>query len=204
MSKLCQTPNDWYKENRYQLKKHRGQWVAFTKDGIIAYHQKFKTMMEQIDPKISDYVVERVFENEFIEPPKFLPVRFRTVKKHEWQPKYEVQLTFQRTIKLKMLVDSGADFSLIPKELGSQLGYVRSPGETINQAEGVGGSVGYLLRDISMAIDSHSITVPVAWLQTETCEEILLGREVVFDCFDIEFKQAEETIVFKFRADARQ
>jgi len=93
MNKSCQATNDWYKENRYQLRKYRGQWVAFTKDGIIAYHQKFNTMMEQIDPKISDYVVERIFENEFIEPPKFLLVRFRTVKKHEWQPKHKGAVT---------------------------------------------------------------------------------------------------------------
>jgi hypothetical protein len=101
-----------------------------------------------------------------------------------------------------MLVDSGADFSLIPNKLGSQLGYVKSPGETINQAEGVGGSIDYLLRDVEMAIDSHVILAPMAWLQTDESEEILLGREVVFDGFDIEFKQTEETIVFKFRGDA--
>jgi hypothetical protein len=98
-----------------------------------------------------------------------------------------------------MLVDSGADFSLISKELGSKLGYVKSPGETLSQAEGVGGSVNYLLRDVEIEIDSHLIVAPVAWLQAAEYEEVILGREVVFDCFDIEFKQAEETIVFKFR-----
>jgi len=46
--------------------------------------------MDHLDPNSSDYVVERIFENEFIEPLKFWPVRFRTVKQHEWQPKYEV------------------------------------------------------------------------------------------------------------------
>ncbi len=199
MNQFYQTPSEWYKDHRHQLKHYRGQWIAFTKEGIVAHHQKFNTMMEHIDPNISDYVVERIFENEFVDPPKFLPVRLRTVKKHEWQPKYEVQLKFQQTITLKMLVDSGADFSLIPKDLGTKLGYVKSPGETINQADGVGGSVDYLLRDVEMVIDSRVITVPVAWLQTEECEEILLGREVVFDCFDIEFKQAEETMVFRFR-----
>jgi len=199
MNKFYQNPNDWYRENRQQLKLYRGEWIAFTKEGIIAHHRNFNTMMDHLDPNSSDYVVERIFENEFIEPLKFWPVRFRTVKQHEWQPKYEVQLKFQRAIKLKMLVDSVADFSLITNQLGNQLGYVKSPGETINQANGVGGSIGYLLRDVEMEIDSHVVIAPVAWLQTEECEEVLLGREVVFDCFDIEFKQAEETIVFKFR-----
>ncbi len=40
---------------------------------------------------------------------------------------------------------------------------------------------------------------PVAWAQTDNCEEIILGREVVFDVFDIKFKQGEEMIIFKWR-----
>jgi hypothetical protein len=40
----------------------------------------------------------------------------------------------------------------------------------------------------------------VAWLQTEiTDAPLLLGREVVFDLFNIEFIQAEERIEFKWR-----
>jgi hypothetical protein len=35
--------------------------------------------------------------------------------------------------------------------------------------------------------------------QTDFCDEILVGREVVFDLFDIEFKQADERIIFKWR-----
>jgi len=30
-------------------------------------------------------------------------------------------------------------------------------------------------------------------------EDILLGGEVVFDLFDVEFKQVDETIIFKKR-----
>jgi hypothetical protein len=50
-----------------------------------------------------------------------------------------------------------------------------------------------------MKINDHIFSAPIAWLQNENCEEILLGREVVFDLFDIEFKQAEEKIIFKHR-----
>jgi hypothetical protein len=199
MNHTYNTPNEWYKDHKSQLKQYRGQWIAFTKDGILAHHQSFKTMIASLDPNRSDYVVERIFENEFIDPPKLLPVRFRSLKKHEWQPKYEVTLTFQQTLTVKMLVDSGADFSVISKELGIALGYTQAPGEALNQADGVGGSVDYFLRNLSMGIDSKKFTAPVAWVQTEACEEILLGRESVFDLFDIEFKQAEETIIFKYR-----
>jgi len=88
---------------------------------------------------------------------------------------------------------------VIPKEIGIALGYIQAHGEAIQQADGVGGSVDYLLRNIEMIIDSKKFLAPIAWLQTEACEEILLGRESVFDLFDIEFKQADETIIFKYR-----
>lgn len=200
MNKVYQTPSEWYKDHYRELKKYRGQWIAFTKEGVIAHHRDYQTMRESIDRDWSEYVIDRIFENEFVEPAKFLPVRFRTVKHHEWQPKYEVELTFQTTQTVNMLVDTGADFSLIPKSLGINLGYTQAPGERVNQADGVGGSISYLLRDVQMQIDSHLITAPVAWVQTEDCEELLLGREVVFDWFDVEFKQADEIILFKFRS----
>ncbi len=100
---------------------------------------------------------------------------------------------------LEMLVDSGADFSLIPKELGQILGYELAVAETLNQAEGVGGSISYALRNIEIQLDSYTFTAPVAWMQTEAYQDVLLGREVVFDLFDVEFKQANEKILFKKR-----
>ena len=48
-------------------------------------------------------------------------------------------------------------------------------------------------------IDEHEIQTPVAWLQDSGFNELIVGREVVFDEFDIEFKQAEEKIIFKKR-----
>jgi hypothetical protein len=56
-----------------------------------------------------------------------------------------------------------------------------------------------VLRDVEIQLDSYTFTVPIAWMQTEVYQDILLGREVVFDLFDIEFKQADEKIVFKKR-----
>jgi hypothetical protein len=53
---------------------------------------------------------------------------------------------------------------------------------------------------IEMIINEHILIVPTAWLQTpiET-EQFLLGREVVLDKFNIEFRQAEEQIIFTWR-----
>lgn len=57
---------------------------TLSKDGVIAHHQDYRIMTQQIDLqnlKSSDYITERIYENEFVEPVKFFPVRFRTVKK---------------------------------------------------------------------------------------------------------------------------
>jgi len=143
------------------------------------------------------YVIDRIFESEFIEPIRFEPVRIRSLKSHDWQPRYELSLKVQNSEKVQFLVDSGAELSLITKQLGEDLGYTKAPGEINNQAEGVGGSIEYLLRPIKIQLDGHIFPAPVAWAQTDFCQEIVLGREVVFDLFDIEFKQAEEMIIFK-------
>jgi hypothetical protein len=202
MSENYINAKDWRKANRQKLKKYRGEWVIYTKNGVIAHNSDYRTMTQQIDlQQLSpwDYITERIYENEFIEPVKFFPVRFRTVKKHDWQPKYDVCLTFHNSKILEMLVDSGSDISLITLGLGEDLGYAISSGEILSSGEGVGGSIQYVLRQVEMQIDDHIFSAPIAWLQNEICQEVLLGREVVFDLFDIEFKQAEEKILFKYR-----
>ncbi|HEY9702163.1 MAG TPA: aspartyl protease family protein [Allocoleopsis sp.] len=200
MTENYQTPREWYKNNRSQLKKYRGQWIAYTKNGVIAHHPKYLDMKQNIDENITEeYVIERIYETEFMEPVKFYPIRFRTLKTHDWQPKYEVILKFLAREKINILVDSGADMSVISKQLGQNLGYEKSPEEIVIKGEGVGGSVDYILRNIEIEIDGHKFNAPVAWVQKDDFEEIILGREIVFDLFDIEFKQADEIIIFKFR-----
>ena len=202
MSESYTNAKEWRKANYQKLKKYRGEWVIYTKNGVIAHDANYRAMTQQIDfRQLSpwDYITERIYENEFIEPLKFLPVRFRTVKKHDWQPKYDICLTFRESKVVEMLVDSGSDISLITLGLGEDLGYEISSGEILSSGEGVGGSIQYVLRQVEMQIDNHIFSAPIAWLQDVVCQEVLLGREVVFDLFDIEFKQAEEKILFKYR-----
>lgn len=195
------TTNDWYKANRPQLKKYRGQWIAYTNQGVISHDRDYDKMKDGIPPDTAklSYTIDRIHESEFIEPVKFYPIRMRSLKSHDWQPRYEVTMKFQNSENVQILVDSGAELSLISKKLGEDLGYTKGSEEVNNQAEGVGGSIEYLLRQVEIQLDGHVFTAPFAWAQTDFCQEILLGREVVFDLFDIEFKQAEETIIFKWR-----
>lgn len=200
MKKQYKTPNDWYSSNKSQLRKYKSEWIAFTNDGVIAHDKNLLKVAKATDNlPISKYTLDYIFDSDFVEPVRLLPVRFKNVKRHEWQPKYQVRLKMKSSKSVEMLVDSGADFSLIPKDLGLILGYELAVAETLNQAEGIGGCVSYALRNIEIQLDSHIFTAQVAWMQTEAYQDVLLGREVVFDLFDVEFKQADEKIIFKKR-----
>lgn len=100
-------------------------------------------------------------------------------------------------ISAAMLVDSVAELSLISLKVGQDLGYALADAESTLLAETIGGRVEYVLRNVEMTIDEQSFIAPVAWLQSNTGgEQLLLGREVVFDKFNIEFRQADEQIIF--------
>ena len=80
-----------------------------------------------------------------------------------------------------------------------QLGFIRYEDEKVDTAWGVNGSVDYVIREVQMEIDGYQFKAPIAWFQDKNCDDLLLGREVVFDEFDIEFRQMDEEILFKKR-----
>ncbi len=59
-----------------------------------------------------------------------------------------------------------------------------------------------MIRKLTFTRDGHVFDAPVSWIQTDGVEAVLSGREVVFDLFDVVFKQAKETILFKKRRDS--
>jgi len=133
-----------------------------------------------------------------------LLISFRSVSRHEWLPKYQVTLKHKEVVMTStMIVDSGAEFSVISLKTGRDLGYELADGEELLVAQSLGLKVEYVLRRVEMKIDGHSFTAPVAWLQNNLTDEMLLGREVVFDKFNIEFRQAEEEIIFTWRESSQ-
>lgn len=61
------TANEWYKANRRELKKYRGQWIAYTNRGVISHNSDYRKMKDGIPadiPKLG-YVLCRIFESEF-------------------------------------------------------------------------------------------------------------------------------------------
>jgi hypothetical protein len=190
--------HNWVNNYRHLLVPYKGMWIAHTQEDIVAAAKTGMELMDIIKQKaIQNHTIVFVQPTWFSTPIRFLPIRFKTFKKHEWTPNYDVVVGDQ---KVEMLIDSGADMCLIPWWLGAVLGLTVSKGEIISEAFGIGGNVKYVTRNLTYIIDEHVVeNVPTAWIQNEEVDDFILGREVIFDAFDIEFKQAEETIIFKKR-----
>ncbi|MBW4510958.1 MAG: retropepsin-like domain-containing protein [Scytonematopsis contorta HA4267-MV1] len=194
--------DQWLKRNRQMLLDlYRNQYVAYNASGIIAHSENLREVLTLAKASGQKFVIYLVpWRTSSVQ---ILPIRFRTVRRQEWQPDYNVKLKYRDLeIDAKMLVDSGAELSLVSFKVGQDLGYALADAESPFFAETIGGRVEYVLRNVEMTIDGYSFIAPVAWLQTQTGgEQLLLGREVVFDKFNIEFRQAEERIIFTYRED---
>jgi len=44
------TAKEWYKANRRELKKYRGQWIAYTNQGVISGDRDYDRMKGGVDP----------------------------------------------------------------------------------------------------------------------------------------------------------
>ena len=129
---------------------------------------------------------------------RILPLRIKNFKKHPWMPLYPVKFYIDDNdfISENALIDSGADISAINFELGLALGFKQESHDYKFQVEGLCGVVDYILKEIQIQIDETVLKIPVAWLQDKNNSDVIIGREVVFDKFNIEFRQAEERIIF--------
>ncbi len=195
------TPTEWLKNNRKKLSNYAGEWIAFSNSGIIAHDKNGRLAAQQARASQQKYVLKYVHPLEIPRVIRLVPVRVRSLKNNKWQPDYTLEVSSTKATEvLSMLVDSGADITVIPKWTGEDLGLTLSADEYIEKAEGVNGSVDYVVRNLTFNLDGHIFKAPVGWILTDEVEDILLGREVIFDIFDVEFKQTDELILFKKRS----
>ncbi len=193
----------WGNQNRRMLREnYRRQFVAYSATRFLAagtdYHQVKAEAEKMEEPFLMDWMPALTSDVQFYW------IKFYGFAGHEWEPLYPVTLTCEsNSEEILMTVDSGAQLSLISCEVGKSLGFEVSKGEPVTVGQGVGGEVQYVRRIIDLTIDGYTFQAPVAWLLTEIANApLLLGREVVFDLFDIKFVQAEERIEFESRGDS--
>ncbi len=99
------------------------------------------------------------------------------------------------------LIDSGADFSVIPREFGEIMGVDFTRGER-EKTKGVGGEVDTLRTAINVNIvrghESYTFTLPIhIMLKEKTDVPPLIGRAKFFDEFKITFDQHNEKIILQ-------
>ncbi len=189
--------HNWVNNHLEMLSQHKGKWVAYTlEDNLIGVADSLLNVRTIASQKSAAYHV--FFVNPALFRVRILPIYFRTVITHDWKPTYSVALSVDdKSLEIPMLIDSGADVSLISYQTGLNLGLTKSDHEHTFEAIGIGGgTVEYLVRDIDLTIDCHTIKTPVAWVQDADSSDKIVGREIIFDYFNIEFRQSEERIVF--------
>lgn len=188
--------NQWLNSNKELVQNYRNKYIAFSSNDIIANGTSLDDVLKQAEQS-NEYFAIYFVPKYFGKGIKILPIRLKTISQHDWIPNYLVTLKHKdKKINSMMLVDSGADFSVISNKSGIDLGFKLAESEQKLIAYGIGGTVEYVLRRIQFNINDFNFYAPVAWLQSRDNNEMILGREVVFDLFDITFKQADEKIIF--------
>jgi predicted aspartyl protease len=104
-----------------------------------------------------------------------------------------------KNLEIVALLDSGADSTVIPKDLADVLG-LKEEEET--ETGGIGGNVKVKKTKLQLTVvgnrEKYSLTIPALILQeTNSDMPLLLRRNGFFDFFHITFKQNEEKIILK-------
>ncbi len=112
-----------------------------------------------------------------------------------WLPVARVTLRHGKAaIELDMTVDSGADLTMLPYQVGLSLGY-RKGSSRVSTLSGISGGTPYLLKKAGLEIGPIRLSSRVAWAQTDDVP-ILLGRCDVFDRLTISFSGPARTVAF--------
>lgn len=94
-------------------------------------------------------------------------------------------------------VDSGADYTLIPYRMGRFLNF-ESKASEVNEIGGIGGIIGVRYVNVKMKMQDFQFNCKLAWAQIERVP-FLLGRQDVFECFDIIFQQRNNKTFFEWQ-----
>jgi len=105
-----------------------------------------------------------------------------------------------RSVNVFMLVDSGADLSVVPYSVGETLGLRLDIG-TRSEAQGIGeGAVPYVLGEVELQMGGITLRVRIGWALIEEVP-LLLGRLDVFRELAIEFREFANKIVIRHQSE---
>ena len=103
-----------------------------------------------------------------------------------WIPVARVQVLHRAVcLELEMTVDTGADLTMIPYQIGLNLGLRRGLAAPA-KLSGIAGTTSYFLKKISLRIGPIQLNARCAWAQTDDVPT-LLGRTDVLDQLVVTF-----------------
>jgi Retroviral aspartyl protease. len=106
----------------------------------------------------------------------------------------------KRSVNVFMLLDSGADLSLIPYSVGEAIG-LELDIENRSEVQGIGeGSVAYILSQVRIKIGDVETPVRIGWALIEEVP-LILGRLDIFQKFSVEFREFENKIILKHESE---
>lgn len=106
----------------------------------------------------------------------------------------------KQRVNVSMLLDSGADLSLIPYSVGEAIG-LELDMENRGEVQGLGeGSVPYILSQVRIKIGDIETSVRIGWALIEEVP-LILGRLDVFQKFSAEFREFENRIILKHQSE---
>lgn len=97
----------------------------------------------------------------------------------------------------RFLIDSGSDYTLIPKSAATLLGidYNKIPKEKTNIETANLQSFSAKRTELYLKLNHVRLKIPVLIYEEEI--ECLLGRKGVFERFDITFRENQQKVIFK-------
>lgn len=113
------------------------------------------------------------------------------------RPRLEVEIITKKISGIyRALLDSGADYCLLPKTIGLDLG-LKMPTKPSGTSHGVGGEVPVKHVRLNLLIGSFKLKTTFAWFYTQDNIPVIIGRKGIFDQFNIDFRQKEGKIIFR-------
>ncbi|MBI2358802.1 MAG: retropepsin-like domain-containing protein [Deltaproteobacteria bacterium] len=105
-----------------------------------------------------------------------------------------------RPVNVFMLVDSGADLSMLPYSVGETIGLALDM-STRSEVQGIGdGTVPYVLGDVDLEVGGINLHARVGWALIEEVP-LLLGRLDIFSELAIEFREFDNRIQIRHRTE---
>lgn len=131
----------------------------------------------------------------------------RLTKGDKYRPYIPVLIQYKKGSETALaLLDSGADFTLIPRYIASNVGLSLKPNK-MQPISGVGGSINVYKTQATLVFcieDMPEITlksVPVMVPEQSDFRYTLLGRDSIFKEFIISFNEYEKKVIFEKRYD---